>query len=72
MAGRPPATLAPVRRRQLERAAVRVAAAQAKLDEARRGLAEYARYALEEGASYRVVAEALGMSASALHELVGR
>jgi hypothetical protein len=64
--------LAPLRRRQLERVAHRVAVAQDKLAESRLDLAALATVALDEGASYRVIAEAVGMSASALHELLDR
>ena len=70
--GRPPVQLAPERRRALSRHARRVARLEKALERARTDLAREAADAAGEGASWRSIGEAVGLSKAAAGALVGR
>jgi hypothetical protein len=71
-AGRPPAVLDPDRRRALARCARRVARAEQSLADARAALAREAAEAAAEGASWRSIGQAIGLSKTATGSLIGR
>jgi hypothetical protein len=62
--------LTPIRKRELEQLAARVAAHHGDLRSARAELAASARGAAAEGASVRAIAEAVGLSRPRVHELL--
>jgi hypothetical protein len=70
--GRPPAQLDPERRRALSRHARRVARLEGALENARAELAREAADAHAEGASWRSIGEAVGLSKTQAGALVGR
>jgi hypothetical protein len=70
--GRPPGELLPERRRALSRHARRIVRLERQLELAREELANEAAGAAAEGASWRAIGDAVGLSKAAAGALVGR